>query len=344
MEATELSVVKKISWGSVMGGVITVIAVSLLLSMLGTGLGFSVVDPQSDDPVNSAGTAVAIWSALSVLISLTAGAFISGRLAANDGLIHGFLVWATSLIVATILGGILVSSAVKTAGNAFSALVSASGNVISGAGSVIGSGASSATDVGINFFDKLGLESNLQSEKLQDDIVTALKKSNIPSLQPDFMRQQLDDAKKEIAESVKALVVDPQNSDQIIQSLLDKLKRHTDAITQGVDQDAVKQALKQNTNLTSQEIDKTTQNLIDAKDKASEIVNQRLKDAEVNINQAKQEYAEFVQKTKDKAEKVASALSRAALWSFFALLIGAIVSAAAGLWGVNTNHRRYLKA
>lgn len=95
---------EKISWGSVIGGVITVLAVSLLLSTLGTSLGFSIVDPTSDDPINGAGTTVVIWSAVSIIISLAAGAFIAGRLAANDGLIHGFLVWATSLIVAAVLG------------------------------------------------------------------------------------------------------------------------------------------------------------------------------------------------------------------------------------------------
>lgn len=344
MEVTELPAIRKISWGSVIGGVITVLAVSLLLSTLGTSLGFSAVDPLSDDPVNVAGTTVVVWSAVSVLISLAAGAFISGRLAANDGVIHGFLVWATSLIVATILGAILVGSAVKATGNALGSLASASGSVLGGAGSIIGSGVSSAADAGSRIFDKIGIDTNLQSEQLQDNVVAALKKSNIPSLQPEFMQQQLEEAKKEIADSVKAMAVNPQNSEQIIQTLLEKLKQHTDAITQDVDQDAVKQALRQNTDLTSQEIDQIAQNLNEAKNKAREIVTQRLKEAEANINQAKQEYAEFVQKTKEKAAEAASALSRAALWSFFALLLGAIVSAAAGLWGVNSNRRRYSRA
>ncbi|USS96548.1 hypothetical protein M5J15_06780 [Serratia symbiotica] len=77
----------------------TVLAVLLLLSTLGTSLGFSIVDPTSDDPVNGAGTTVVVWSAVSIIISLAAGVFIAGRLAANDGLIHGFLVWASSLII-----------------------------------------------------------------------------------------------------------------------------------------------------------------------------------------------------------------------------------------------------
>ncbi|WP_236712537.1 hypothetical protein [Serratia symbiotica] len=130
--ANELVSVRKISWGSVIGGVMTVLAVSLLLSTLGTSLGFSIVDPKSDDPVNGAGTTVVVWSAVSIIISLAAGAFIAGRLAANDGLIHGFLVWASSLIVAAVLGGLLVGSAMKATGQVFSAIASTSGSLISG--------------------------------------------------------------------------------------------------------------------------------------------------------------------------------------------------------------------
>lgn len=59
---------EKISWGSVIGGVITVLAVSLLLSTLGTSLGFSIVDPTSDDPINGAGTTVVIWSLFQSLL------------------------------------------------------------------------------------------------------------------------------------------------------------------------------------------------------------------------------------------------------------------------------------
>ncbi|MDY0765093.1 MULTISPECIES: CAP-Gly protein [Serratia] len=241
--AKEWVAAKKISWGSVIGGVITVLAVSLLLSTLGTSLGFSIVDPTSDDPINGAGTTVVIWSAVSIIISLAAGAFIAGRLAANDGLIHGFLVWATSLIVAAVLSGMLVGSAVKATGNALGAIASTSGSLLSGAGSAIGKGATGLADVGGKVFDKLGIDTTLEPEQLHGDVVTALKKSGIPSLQPEFMQQQLNAAKTDLADAVKALALQPDNSDAIIKQLVDKLKKHGEAISQDVDQDTLKKAL-----------------------------------------------------------------------------------------------------
>lgn len=331
---------KKISWGSVIGGVITALAVSLLLSTLGTSLGFSIVDPTSDDPVNGAGTTVVVWSAISIIISLATGAFIAGRLAANDGLIHGFLVWATSLIVAAVLGALLVGSAVKATGNALGAIASTSGSLISGAGSMLGKGASGLMDAGGKAFDKLGIDTRLEPEQLQGNVAAALKKSGIPSLQPEFMQQQLNAAKDEVGDAVKTLAMHPDDSDNIIQALFGKLKKHGEAISQDVDQDALKKALSENTEMTPQQVDQTVNNLVEAQNKTAKLVNQRMDEAEVKINQAKQEYAEIKQKAREQAASAAAALSHAALWSFFALLIGAVVSGLAGLWGVNTNARR----
>ncbi|BBI91679.1 hypothetical protein SSYM_0678 [Serratia symbiotica str. Tucson] len=336
--ANELVSVRKISWGSVIGGVMTVLAVSLLLSTLGTSLGFSIVDPTSDDPVNRAGTTVVVWSAVSIIISLAAGAFIAGRLAANDGLIHGFLVWASSLIVAAVLGGLLVGSAMKATGQVFSAIASTSGSLISGTGSMIGKGASGLADTGGNVFDKLGIDTQLDNKQLQGDVVAALKKSGIPSLQLEFMQQQLNAAKNELGAAVKTLALQPDNSDAVIKELIGKLKKHGEAISQDIDQDALKKSLVENTDMTRQQVDQIVKNLVEAKNKTAELVNQRLDQAQVKINQAAQEYDELKQNAREQA--AAEALSHAALWSFFALFIGAVISALAGLWGVTTNTQR----
>ncbi|WP_298147253.1 hypothetical protein [uncultured Acinetobacter sp.] len=38
---------KRISWASIFAGVVAVLAISLLLSLLGMALGFSMLDPES---------------------------------------------------------------------------------------------------------------------------------------------------------------------------------------------------------------------------------------------------------------------------------------------------------
>ncbi|MEC5318624.1 CAP-Gly protein [Brenneria populi subsp. brevivirga] len=331
--------VKKISWGSIIGGVITTLAVSLLLSTLGTSLGFSIVDPLSDKPVNGVGTTVLIWSAVSIIVSLAAGAFIAGRLAALDGLIHGFLVWATALIVAAVLGTALLGGAMKATGSALGSVASLTGNAISGVGSTVGGGLQGLADMGGQAWGQLNLDTKLQPEKVSNDVAAALRKSNIASLQPDYMQTQLEGAKAEIGAAVKAIAVNPQNSDEIIQSLTDKLKQRGEALSQDVDRDSLTKALSENTSMTQEEVNKIVDNLIEARNQTVQVVNQRLNDVEAKIEQAKQQYTELKQKAREEAAAAASALAQAALWTFFALLIGAVVSALAGCWGVKTGNK-----
>ncbi|MBJ7221478.1 MULTISPECIES: CAP-Gly protein [unclassified Brenneria] len=337
----ELHVAKKISWGSIIGGVVTVLAVSLLLSTLGTSLGFSIVDPLSDEPVNGVGTTVLVWSAISIIISLAVGAFIAGRLAAMDGLIHGFLVWATALIVAAILGSVLLGGAMKATGNALGSVASLTGNVISGAGSAVGGGVQGLANMGGQVFNNLNLDTTLQPEEMTNEVAAALRKSNIASLHPDYMKTQLEGAKTEIGEAVKAMAISPNNSDTIVQNLVDKLKKRGEALAKDVDRDSLTKALSENTSMSQEEVNQTVDNLIEAKNRTAQLVNQRLSDVEAGIEQAKQQYAELKQAAREEAAAAASAMAHAALWSFFALLIGAVVSALAGLWGVKTCNRHF---
>ncbi|WP_236712538.1 hypothetical protein [Serratia symbiotica] len=95
---------------------------------------------------------------------------------------------------------------------------------------MIGKGASGLADAGGNVFDKLGIDTQLDNKQLQGDVVAALKKSGIPSLQPD-------------------------NSDAVIKELIGKLKKHGEAISQDIDQDALKKSLVENTDMTRQQVD-----------------------------------------------------------------------------------------
>ena len=82
----------------------TVLAISVLLSILNSSIGLFMLNPLSEHPASGIGTAVGIGSAVILVAGMTAGGFVAGKLAGMDGIIHGFLVWATTLIVAVILG------------------------------------------------------------------------------------------------------------------------------------------------------------------------------------------------------------------------------------------------
>lgn len=333
---------RRVSWGSIIAGVVTVMAVSLLLATLGSGLGFSMLSPQSDDVINGADKAVVIWSVISIVLSLACGGFVAGRLAGADGTIHGFLSWATSLLVASVLGFAAAGGILHMAGSAVGAAASATGSAVSGLGSAAGKASGATADIAQNIADRLGLNTQLTAPQADKQVLDALRRSNIKELQPEFLQSQLQAAGSDIADSVKDLAVNPGNSDAIIDTLSGKLKSRVDAVSKGVDRNEVKKALAENTRLSPEEADRAVDNFIQARDKTVQEVSDRMARLQSNLNDAKAQYAEFKKQAKEKADEAASAAAKIALWSFIALLAGAVVSALAGLWGVNT-HPAYRK-
>lgn len=107
----------------------TVLAISVLLSILNSSIGLFMFDPLSDHPVAGIGTAVGIGSAIILVAGMAAGGFVAGKLAGMDGMIHGFLVWATTLIVAVVLGIFLAVGAAKMTVNTLGAVSSVTGSV-----------------------------------------------------------------------------------------------------------------------------------------------------------------------------------------------------------------------
>ena len=318
----------RISWASIFAGVIAVLAISMLLSLLGVALGFALLDPESaTDITNGSGTAVTIWTILSLLVSLGIGGFIAGRLATTDGYIHGFLVWALSLLVGIWFGAMTINGAARITGSAISSVTSAAGSVATG----IGKGGINLASLSTQAFEELVPLPELKDgdAKLSD----ALRQTGIEELQPEYLKAQGEWAKEQIKASAKDLVLNPDDSDRIIQDLSTTLKNRAQAVTAEIDRNEVSQALAKNTSLTPQEADQAVNNYLAQQD---EFFN----NLEANIQKAKVQYAQVKEDAKAKAADVTNAAAKAALWSFIGLLIGLLVTVFAGKFGVDRVARR----
>ncbi|HTU67401.1 MAG TPA: hypothetical protein VMF52_15745 [Steroidobacteraceae bacterium] len=119
-----------VSWGAVFAGAVGAAALSLVLFVLGSGLGLAVVSPWAHDGIS--GTAVSVssivWVTVVSLLASVLGGYLAGRLRTRWVSIHtnevyfrdtahGFLAWAVStLLVATLFSTALtglVSTGVK---------------------------------------------------------------------------------------------------------------------------------------------------------------------------------------------------------------------------------------
>jgi len=92
----------KISWGGVFGGVLAGIGTLMLLSSLGLAIGISAVDP-SNPSASAVGMSAAIWTPVTLLISLFVGGWASTRLSMlwerTTAMYEGMLVWVISLML-----------------------------------------------------------------------------------------------------------------------------------------------------------------------------------------------------------------------------------------------------
>ena len=122
---------RRVSWGAVFAGVMIVLAIQLLLSMLGLGIGLGTIDPTAGSTPNasSLGIGAAAWWGLSYLIALFAGGYVAARLAPSrlgfDGALHGAVTWAFTLLVTFYLLTTAVGSVIGGAFSAVSATLSA---------------------------------------------------------------------------------------------------------------------------------------------------------------------------------------------------------------------------
>ncbi len=326
----------RVSWGSVLGGVMTVLAISVLLSILNSSIGLFMFDPLSEHPVSGIGAAVGIGSAVILVVGMAAGGFVAGKLAGMDGIIHGFLVWATTLIVAVILGIFLAVGTAKMTANALGAVSSVTGSVLSGAGNVVGSGVSALSGEAEELFGKVDFNATLKDGDIPQNIRTALVKSNVKELQPDYLKKQLEEVKNDLSKSIKTIVASPQETDETLNGFLGRLKQRAENLSKNIDREDLSKAIANNTNMSKVEADKTVEQYMDLIDDAKV----QIDNLETNLQKAVQEWEEVKHKALVAADKATDAAARSALVSFFAILFGAVLCCVAGAYGSRKTQER----
>lgn len=144
----ESSNVSGVSWGAIFAGAAAATALSMILVLLGFGLGFSAVSPWAGEGVSAKGLGIStiVWLAATQIIASGLGGYIAGRLRVKwanmhgdevyfRDTAHGFLAWCVATLVTAVLvvgsvssvisGGVQAGASV--AGGAASAMTQAAG-------------------------------------------------------------------------------------------------------------------------------------------------------------------------------------------------------------------------
>ncbi len=305
---------KRISWSAVLAGVVLAMMVSLLLSVLGTAIGSASIDPlQETNPTAGMGFGAAAWVVISSVISLSVGGWAAGRLAQREGAFHGLLVWASvSLITVYLLS------------NAITGVVRGGMNLAGSGISALGSGiAQVAPALGGKIQEELreqGIDFNL--DDIQGELEKAMRQTGKAELDPENLSEDAQATQQDAQETARRSVENPQQADEQLSGLLDRIKDKGDQAWDAADREALVNLIKARGNKTDAE--------------ANQIVNQ----AEASYREAYTKYQELKaqaeQKAREAAEVAAKRVSQGAWIVLITLIISGLVAAGAGALGRRT--------
>ncbi len=237
---------RRISWGAVLAGAAIVIAVQVSLSLLGFGIGLSTVDLAAGDTpqATSFGLGAGIWWVISNLVALVVGGYVAARLSGmplrGDGIIHGVLTWAVTLLITIYL---LTTGVGSIVGGAFNVV----GDTLSGVGQGVAKAVPQAADAAGVSVDQIKQQAQqllrpeqpgaLNADQAQSELVADLGKMATGSQQE--AQQAREQAVAIVAQQVG---ISPDQANQRIDQLEAEAKQKADqakaAATQAADSTA----------------------------------------------------------------------------------------------------------
>ncbi|WP_230483210.1 hypothetical protein [Sphingomonas sp. Leaf21] len=137
---------RRVSWGAIFAGVVIAVAVQLVMGILGTGIGLSMVDPVEGSTPGATGFGIGagLYWLITTVVALGAGGYAAARVSGVterfDALVHGLVVWGVTLILTLYM---LTSAVGGIIGGAFRTV----GSVAGAAGSTVGAAAPRAAQL-----------------------------------------------------------------------------------------------------------------------------------------------------------------------------------------------------
>ena len=306
------SSMRRISWGAVIAGMVIAVAVQVVLSFLGTGIGLGTIDPMqySTPSAGALGTGAGIWWAVSSIIALFAGGWVAGHLAGSpeksDAVLHGLLTWG----VATIITVYLLASLVGTVVRGGAAVVGKTAEV---AASGVGAVAGKAADVVQNNIDA----SDFSLDKIKAQAQKLLAQTDVPALQPKSVASQASAAADQLTTAASQAGASGNPPAEDLSAVLQRIISAGKNTVDQADREALINVVAARTGLSKAE----------AEQRADAWIKQ-YQDARAKVEQAK---AQAAAKAREAADAAAKASSQAALGGTAALILGAIAAAFGGL-------------
>lgn len=322
----------RVSWGSILLGVVVALGVLFLLTLLGIALGFTIVDPKQDaNPFSGIPVGSAIYFAIAHIVAFLVGGFAAGRLASSAwssaALFHGAAVWALAsfLILVSVASGV---------GAVISGTTSMISTVSGGAAKAVRQAAPDNLNLpNLGSVELMMPDDFLESlpqdtqRRLQQQEVTLqeIRTAGRAAMQQAISNQEQEQAKEMAVDALGTMVSNPSQADAEINRVVEQLTGPGGLISEADRQQALN-TFAERLNIEPEDAEAIVQQLQQGMNGMGEQVRQALQQAR--------------EKAVQMAEKVTSAIASAAWWAFIISLLGLIAAIAGAIMG-RPEHDRY---
>lgn len=211
---------RRVSWAGVFAGIVLALAIQLLLSLLGLGIGMTTISPASGGTpeASTLGIGAGLWWTISYIIALGIGGYVAARLAGvvvrTDGLIHGLVTWAFALLI----GAYLVTTTL--------------GSVMGGAFHALGSVASGVTDTLKQAAPQVAQSAGITPQDLQRRVDDLLRPTN--------QQQSASDVRTQLLNALVTVTAGGPGADQARQQAVTIISQQA-----GIPEDQARQRMQQ---------------------------------------------------------------------------------------------------
>ncbi|GAB3535244.1 hypothetical protein GCM10027443_23870 [Pontibacter brevis] len=271
------------------------------------------IDPaEEQNPMAGLGTGTLIWWIVSMLISLFAGGWVAGRLAGMptgfDSILHGILTWG----LFTLLSFYLLTTTIGS-------LISGVGSVVGRTLSLAGQGVAAVAPQAAEAIQGELQERNINFQTAKQEARQILQQTGRPELQPENIEQEARQAGSQVQGAAGEAAADPQSASSTFDEVMNRLYGRGSDVASAADREAAVNVIMERTGKSRAE--------------ANEIVDSWISTYEQAKAQYKETRAQVSQQAQQVGGDVASAISKAAIYAFFGLLLGAIAAAVGGKVG-----------
>ncbi|WP_299818506.1 hypothetical protein [uncultured Jannaschia sp.] len=322
--------VRRVSWGAIFAGSVVTLALMILFTTFGIGIGAGMFDPQFEaNPASGIGIGSAVYLLVSQLIALAAGGFIAGRLAGIpreiSAMLHGASVWAVTTVFvawAAIVGG--------------SALFGAATSALGNTASAVGRAGEAIVPDDLSLPNPSNLAGSISLDALPEEVRTTLEEQGITernirqeataAFRDVFSQEEQQAALTEARQTLGDILQSPADAGEEIQGFFDRLVAGPNAIISEEDRQQAINQMEQRLGVTPEEAESLVQSVQDG-------VQTAVTEARDAVEAARQQAVETAQAASDAISSTALILSLVSVLGLAAAAGGAFAGRPSRLLG-----------